>query len=131
MFTTKRIVEFGMCDTAGILFFPRIFELMHSVYEEFILSSDLDNNYFEHEELAIPLVNTSADFYKPITLHEVLKIQTTVINIGNSSFQLKTEFYEEELKATTITKHIFVDKKNFKSIGIPDEFRKLLEENKS
>ena len=133
MFEAERIVEFGMCDSAGILFFPRIFELAHSAYEEFILRSDLENNYFENEEIAIPLINATSDFQKPITLHEVLKINITVSNIGNSSFQLTTTFLDESnsLKSTVITTHIFVDKKEFKKIDIPDEFLSLLKENQT
>ena len=130
MFTTERIVEFGMCDSAGILFFAKIFELFHSTYEEFILSSDLDNNYFENETFAIPLVSSNADFHKPIAMHEVLKIELSVVSIGNSSFSLRTEFYNEEhnLKATVNTTHIFVGKSDFKKMDIPEEFLNFLKE---
>jgi len=133
MFDTERIVEFGMCDSGGILFFPRIFELAHSAYEEFILRSDLENNYFENEEIAIPLISATSDFQKPITLHEVLKINIMVSNIGNSSFQLITTFLDElnSVKATVTTTHVFVDKKEFNKIDIPDEFLRLLKNNQS
>lgn len=133
MFETERIVEFGMCDSAGILFFSRIFELAHSAYEEFILRSGLINNYFENEEIAIPLISASSDFHKPITLHEVLKINVVVSNIGNSSFQLATTFLDDlkNTKATVATTHIFVDKNEFKKINIPEEFLGLLKENQN
>jgi len=133
MFAAERIVEFGMCDSGGILFFPRIFELAHSAYEEFILKSDLQNNYFENEEIAIPLISAASDFHKPISLHEVLKINIVVSKIGNSSFQLTTAFLDEKdsTKATVITTHIFVDKKEFNKMNIPDEFLSLLKKNQS
>jgi YbgC/YbaW family acyl-CoA thioester hydrolase len=131
MFTTERIVEFGMCDSAGILFFAKIFELFHSIYEEFVLSSNLDNNYFENETFAIPLISSNADFHKPIAMHEVLQIELSVVAIGDSSFRFKTEFYNEEhsLKATVNTTHVFVRKDNFNKLSIPEEFRNLLKEN--
>ena len=133
MFETKRIVEFGMCDSAGILFFPRLFELTHSAYEEFILRSDLLNNYFENEEIAIPLISATSDFQEPIRLHEVLNINIKVLKIGNSSFQLKTIFLDEENNGMAIvtTTHVFVDKHNFKKVNIPDEFLILLKEHQS
>lgn len=132
MFKTERIVEFGMCDSAGILFFSKIFDLMHSVYEEFILSSDLENSYFENENFAIPFINATADFNRPIKLHEVLLISISVSKIGNSSFQLATTFTNEldELKATSNTTHVFVSKKDFKKIDMPTEFLDLLNTNK-
>jgi len=131
MFETERIVEFGMCDSGGILFFARIFELAHSAYEEFILRSDLENNYFEHEEIAIPLISATSDFHKPIKLHEVLEINVVVSKIGNSSFQLTTTFLDElvNAKAIVTTTHVFVDKKEFGKMDIPDEFLSLLKEN--
>lgn len=133
MFKTERIVEFGMCDSAGILFFANIFNLTHSAYEEFILRSDLKDNYFESEYFAIPLINTSAEFHKPIRLHEILEVKLRVTNIGDSSFQLLITFTNQkgELKATTKTSHVFVSKKEFSKINIPDEFISLLEENKN
>jgi len=133
MFETERIVEFGMCDSAGILFFAKIFELTHSAYEEFILRSDLENSYFENENFAIPLINASADYNAPIRLHEVLNISIAVSKIGNSSFQLISTFTDDLniSKATVKTAHVFVNKMDFKKTGIPDEFLSLLKKNKS
>ncbi|MBU0473651.1 MAG: acyl-CoA thioesterase [Bacteroidetes bacterium] len=132
MFRTERIVEFGMCDIGGILFFAKIFDLTHSAYEEFVLSSNLEENYFENKHFAIPLVTVTADFLKPITLHEVLEIGITASKIGNTSFQLTTTFYDEagEPKAIVKTNHVFVDKIDFKKIDIPNEFKNLLNLNK-
>ncbi len=133
MFETERIVEFGMCDSAGILFFARIFDLAHSVYEEFILRSELDNNYFEHDLYAIPLVNATADYQAPIGLHEILKVSVAVSKIGKSSFKLIINFADEsnKMKATVKTAHVFVDKKNFAKTDIPDEFLQLLNKHKT
>jgi len=132
MFSTERIVEFGMCDIGGILFFAKIFDLSHSAYEEFVLRSDLEESYFENKLFAIPLINASADFQKPISLHEVLKINISVANIGSSSFQLLTNFLSEsgEQKASVKTTHIFVNKLDFKKRDIPKEFLDLLAQHK-
>ncbi|PIQ09945.1 MAG: hypothetical protein COW71_04500 [Ignavibacteriales bacterium CG18_big_fil_WC_8_21_14_2_50_31_20] len=131
MFSTKRIVEFGMCDIGGILFFAKIFDLTHSAYEELVLSSNLKQNYFANKLFAMPLINTSAEFYKPIKLHQELEIKITVSRIGNSSFELTTKFFDEtgDTKATVITNHVFVDKVDFKKVDIPNEFKALLNLN--
>jgi len=132
MFSTKRIVEFGMCDIGGILFFAKIFDLTHSAYEELVLNSNLKQNYFANKQFAIPLISTSAEFYKPIKLHQALEINITVSRIGNSSFELTTLFFDEngEAKATVKTNHVFVDKIEFKKVDIPNEFKALLNTNK-
>lgn len=131
MFKTKRTIEFSMCDTAGILFFARIFELFHSAYEEFILSSKFDEDYFEHDELAIPLIRIDADFKAPIKLHETIKIFIGVTEVKNSTFELTTYFIDLKEKTRAIVKsvHIFVEKKNFSKIKIPSDFEKLLLSN--
>lgn len=128
MFETERIVEFGMCDGAGILFFARIFDLAHSGYEEFVLRGELDNNYFENDLYAIPLVSATADYHAPIGLHDVLKMSISVPKVGKSSFHLTINFIDElnNAKATVKTIHVFVDKNNFTKADIPDEFLQLL-----
>lgn len=132
MFSSNRRVEFGMCDVAGILFYSKIFELAHSVYEEFVLESDLNLNVFENTEFAIPLVSTSAEYYKPIFLHEILSVQLKVMELGKSSFQLQFGFYgkDEVLKAKVKTAHVFVNKSDFKKTSIHSEFFSLLEKHK-
>jgi len=120
-----------MCDIGGILFFAKIFDLTHSAYEELVLSSNLKQNYFANKLFAMPLINTSAEFYKPIKLHQELEIKITVSRIGNSSFELTTKFFDEtgDTKATVITNHVFVDKVDFKKVDIPNEFKALLNLN--
>ncbi len=133
MFETERLVEFSMCDSAGILFFSKIFDLTHSAYEEFILRSDLENNYFASEQFAIPLVNASAEYLAPIGLHEIIELSMSVTKIGNSSFQLTTIFTDEaeNKKATVKTTHVFISKINSKKTEIPEEVLRLLSKYKS
>ena len=131
MFQTKRVIEFSMCDNAGVLFFSRVFELFHSAYEEFIIISDLENDYFNSKEFAVPLINIEADFKLPIKLHDIVNIVIEVTGIKNSSFELTTHLIDESDTARAIVKsvHIFVDKKTFSKREIPTDFRELLSSN--
>ncbi len=133
MFETERIVEFSMCDSAGILFFAKIFELAHSAYEEFILRSDLEDEYFASKEVAIPIVSATADYLAPIGLHEIIEISISVTEIGNSSFQLTTFFENRnnDRKAIVKTTHVFISKISSKKTEIHEEFLALLNANKS
>jgi len=131
MFQTKRVIEFSMCDNAGVLFFSRVFELFHSAYEELILTSSLKNNYFSLDDIAIPLLKVEAEFKAPIKLHDLVNIVIEVTGIKNSSFELKTLLIDDDdiTKAIVKSVHIFVDKKTFQKREIPTEFRKLLDSN--
>ncbi len=133
MFETERIVEFSMCDSAGILFFAKIFELAHSAYEEFILRSDLEDEYFASNEVAIPIVSATADYLAPIGLHEIIEISISVTEIGKSSFQLTTFFENSnnDRKAIVKTTHVFISKISSKKTEIHEEFLALLNANKS
>jgi len=127
MFETERIIEWRMCDSAKILFFAEIFNLAHSVYEEFLLRNS-EQDYFEDEKFAIPLINANADFQNPIHLHEILKIKLSVIKIGETSFSLKYLFsnLDDEPKAEVTTSHVFIDKATFEKSNIPEDFLELL-----
>ena len=131
MFQTKRVIEFSMCDNAGVLFFSRVFELFHSAYEEFIITSDLENDYFNSKEFAIPLINIEADFKLPIKLHDIVNIIIEVTGIKKSSFELTTHLIDDDeiTKAIVKSVHIFVDKKKFSKREIPTDFRELLTAN--
>lgn len=131
MFQTKRTVEFSMCDNEGILFFSRIFELFHSAYEEYIVTSDLSSNYFDHNTFAIPLLKTEVEFKSPIRLHETIKIFIEVSGIKGSSFELTTHFLDLEDMQKAIVKsiHVFVEKDGFQKCEIPKEFRSMLDSN--
>ena len=131
MFQTKRVIEFSMCDNAGVLFFSRVFELFHSAYEEFIITSDLENDYFNSKEFAIPLINIEADFNLPIKLHDIVNLVIEATGIKNSSFELTTHLIDDDeiTKAIVKSVHIFVGKKNFSKREIPTDFRELLSAN--
>ncbi|MCK5087883.1 MAG: acyl-CoA thioesterase [Melioribacteraceae bacterium] len=129
MFQAKRKIDFYMCDPAGILFYAKLFELAHSVYEEFVLESELEKNYFEDDIIAIPILKAEADFNRPIKLHEEINIELIVTEIKYSTFELTTQFLSlnDELKATVKTVHVFISKDEFKKVEIPGEFRQLLQ----
>jgi len=130
MFSTKRMIEFGMCDIGGVLFFAKIFELAHSVYEEFI-KNNLETNYFENEKFAVPLVNAGADYHSPIKLHSNLIAQLQVAKIGTTSFQLSIKFLDEfnKPKATVNTTHVFLEKSNMLKAKIPIDVLSVLQKH--
>lgn len=132
MFQTKRTIEFSMCDTAGILFFSRVFELFHSAYEEFIQTGDLEIDYFKFEKYAVPILKIEADFKAPIRLHETLNIVITVTQVKDSTFELTTNFIDENgtIRAIVKSVHIFVNINDFSKTNIPDDIRQILISNR-
>ena len=77
------------------------------------------------------LASISCDFKKPILFPDTLTVGTGVSRIGNSSAQLDYEIYSEkynEIVATGESVMVLMDYTEGKSIPIPEDIRKKIEE---
>ena len=79
-------IEFNHCDPAGIVFYPRYFEMMNSVIENFFREV-LDYSFarMSREGRAVPTAHLEVDFTAPSYLGDVLDWQLTVARLGRSS----------------------------------------------
>ena len=129
MFTSKKRINFYDCDPAGILFYAKLFEISHSVYEEMINSFNLKNNYWNNEEFVAPIIKTDGAYFKPLRAGETVTINLTVTNRKEYSFELTYEWIDKsgELVAKARTVHVFVDKKKWVKIPIFEDIVKGLE----
>jgi 4-hydroxybenzoyl-CoA thioesterase len=84
-------IEFNHCDPAGIVFFPRFFEMINSQVENFF--RDALACPFEEiiltEGFGVPTAHIEIDFRKPARLGEVLRFELGVTRIGRSSLDLR------------------------------------------
>jgi 4-hydroxybenzoyl-CoA thioesterase len=84
-------IEFSQCDPAGIVFFPRFFEMMNSQVENFF--RDVLERPFEQvimvEGHGVPTARIEIDFRKPARLGEVLRFELTLRAIGRSSLDVR------------------------------------------
>lgn len=129
MFTGKRRINFYDCDPAGILFFAKLFEISHSVYEEMIDSFKLNLNYWNSEKFAVPIIKANGEYFRPINPGDEMKINLSVTLLKENSFQLTYEWLNSdgEMAASARTVHVFVDRSKWKKISIPEEIGKKLE----
>ena len=129
MFTIKRRINFYDCDPAGILFYSKLFEISHSVYEEMINSFKLKDNYWSNEKFVVPIIKTDGAYFKPLKAGENISINLSVTLLKNNSFELTYEWIDKssELAAKARTVHVFVDKRRWKKIPIYEDIVKGLE----
>jgi 4-hydroxybenzoyl-CoA thioesterase len=87
-FTRPRTIRFGDTDPAGIVFYPRYFEMLVEVIEDFFaLALDMPFARLHLElGLGIPLVDVHAEFLRPSRLGEVVDFTLTVTRFGRTSF---------------------------------------------
>lgn len=131
MFNRKRKVNFYDCDPAGILFYAKIYELCHSVYEEMIQSFNLKEDYWTNEDYVVPIIHSEANYKKPLVYNSFVEIELSVRSLSASAFKL---FYNckneaDELCVEVETTHVFVDKKTWKKKTIKDDVRAGLEKH--
>ena len=87
-FTYTQEVKFRHCDPAGIVFYPRFFEMMNDTVEAFF-AQRLDFPFSEmHRTSGIPTAQIEAQFLAPSRLGDVLDISLRCTRLGRSSLGL-------------------------------------------
>ena len=90
-FTLRLPVRFTHTDPAGYVFFPRYFEMLQAVVEEWF-GQALGLKYADFiaiQHLGLPTARTECTFQAPCRLGEALQITLYLERIGNSSLHVK------------------------------------------
>jgi 4-hydroxybenzoyl-CoA thioesterase len=127
-YTKSIAVEFNHCDPAGIVFYPRYFEMLNSVVENFF--ADVVGVSFAtmHLKMAsgVPTVTLAADFVAPSRLGDKLIFMLDIEKIGRTSLSLQIEGKcEGEKRLSVRLTVVWVEKGKAK--GWPNGMRQNLE----
>lgn len=91
MYTRDIRIEFNHCDPAGIVFFPRYFEMLNSQVENFF--RDALETPFESfimvQRFGVPTVHFEIDFLAPSRLGELVAFRLDVLAIGRASVDFR------------------------------------------
>jgi 4-hydroxybenzoyl-CoA thioesterase len=91
-------VRFGDCDPAGIVYFPRFFDLFHQAMESWF-PAELGFGYHEFvrgRQLGFPAVHSEADFQRPSRFGDVIAIHLSVTRLGASSIGFRYAIHGSE-----------------------------------
>ena len=79
-------IEFNHCDPAGIVFYPRYFEMTNSVVENFF-REEVGYSYaaMMADGIGVPTARVETDFLAPSRLGEMLDWRLEVTRLGRSS----------------------------------------------
>ena len=126
MFTSRTKIQFHDCDPAGILFYANLFRHAHDIYQELLEKNR--KNYFHDDEVVLPIIKATAEYFFPMKSGEEYKVDIIVSQLRDSSFELTYLFYDQQRKvyAEVKTVHVSVGKKSFQKIEIPEDLRMLL-----
>jgi 4-hydroxybenzoyl-CoA thioesterase len=132
-YTTTLQVRFGHVDPAGIVYFPRIFDYIHDVFEE-LWEKHVGQRYYHlvlERKIGFPLVHSEADFHRPLHFGDLPVVRVSCFRLGRSSLGLRyvMRLDEEDCLEARMTTAC-VDVSTMRSIPIPPEFRARFEEIK-
>ncbi len=86
-------ITFGQCDPAGIVFYPRYFEMLNATVEAFFAEA-LDYSFARihiDEGCGVPTAHLAVDFSAPSRLGEVLRFTLRLVRLGRTSATLVTD----------------------------------------
>ncbi|HWM81700.1 MAG TPA: acyl-CoA thioesterase [Pseudolabrys sp.] len=132
-----RLIEWGECDPAGIVYYPRYFEMFdHSTTMLISRASGLTKyQLFKAYDMAgYPMVDTQAKFYSPTRFGDDIIIESEFTRVGTSSFDIAHRILKDSKTAVEATeKRVWIgrdpaDPDKIKSKPIPDNLAKLFRE---
>lgn len=136
MFVNRRTVriEWGDCDAAGIVYFPRYFAMFdastHYLFEAAGLrKEDLRARY---DFIGYPMVDTRAKFLLSSTFGDDIVIETRIAALRASSFDVEHRAYKgDQLAIEAFDVRVWAashpeDPKRLKARKIPDEVLAIL-----
>ena len=92
VYTRNARIEWGDCDPAGIVFFPRYFAMFDSCTTA-LVSQALGMSKYQftrhYEFQGYPMVDTRARFLKPAKFNDLADIVSEVAEFRRSSFEVK------------------------------------------
>lgn len=132
MFKTDIKVRFNHVDFAGIVFYPRYFEMFNQVIEEWC-EAQLDYDFRRlHDDFnaGLPAVHIDVDFKTPSGLGEVLTFSLAVKQVGGSSIKVFLESVcNNEVRLSANLTLVYIVKKSqgeFSATDIPSDLKKLM-----
>jgi len=123
-------IRFEHCDPAGIVFYPRYFEMFNRVVEDWF-ANGLDTDFrCLHDDMksGIPTVHADCDFMLPSRLGDIVTFDLTVERIKSSSFTLNISAHaqsNERLRAKLILAFVSLDG-GIRAVPIPDAIREKM-----
>ena len=130
VFTVDRLIRFSHCDPGGIVYFPRYFDLMNALVEDWFyqrLGLDYAGRLMSDGQ-GLPTVHAECHFVRPSLMGETLTWALTVEKVGSSSLTVKitaSRDGEDRLRATLVL--VSTSLESHRPIPMPDDLRQAVE----
>ncbi len=129
MFTTSTKVRFSQVDPAGIVFYPRYFEMLNAAVEDWF-EDPLGHSFASlhlDRKVGTPTVHLEVDFRAPSRLGETLDIAIAPLSLGKSSCRLAVTFTcQGEVRLAVEAVLVCMDLEKHTSMAWPTDLREAI-----
>jgi len=115
-------------DAAGLIFFPRLFDLVQEVLETVMLERGASiGQRLEGDGPIMPIARCEADFKRPLRLGDQVTVEMSCERVGEKSISFAYRFVDAagEEAALARTVHVGMDRRTGQSVALTDEMRRL------
>lgn len=132
MFEKTERVRFGHCDPAGIVYYPRYFEMLNGLVEDWF-TEGLGINYAKLlgvRRVGLPTVHLAVDFQRISRMGDLLSQRLTLSRLGRSSLGLDVQFSGDDGIRLALTQVLVCTSLDtHKPIAWPDDLRAALQKS--
>ncbi len=122
-------VRLSHTDAAGVIFFPRLLEMAHESWEDFLAEAGMPlGKAMAQDGPMWPIVHCEADYRHPMRLGDPVRAQLWLEREGRSSITLGHRFLSPsgELLAEARTVHAAMDRQRGESVPLTEGMLRLL-----
>jgi 4-hydroxybenzoyl-CoA thioesterase len=128
-FCAERVVRFGDCDPAGIVFYPRYFEMVNAVVEEWWTHIGMPwTEMIERRRIGTPVSHVETMFLRPSRIGDRLQFRLSLETLGRSSVRFRCRVLgpDGEERIRIRQRMVCVSLETNLPIAWPAQFRALL-----
>lgn len=131
VFRTPISIRFAHCDPAGIVFYPRYFELINGVVEDWC-AQGLGMSFHEMhmvQGIGLPTVHIETDFVKTSVMGDELIAELRVIKLGRASATVEIRMLgqDQDLRLTARLVLVMAQVQERKAIALPTALREQMQ----
>jgi 4-hydroxybenzoyl-CoA thioesterase len=129
-FRSRHLVRFSHCDPAGIVFYPRFFDLFSSTLEDWFqtgIDCPFGGEFMVDRNLRVPGLSMTVEFVRACRMGEFLDVDLWVTRMGRSSFDLALAgSVAGEARLHVLWTVCIIDFATFKSTPVPEDLRERM-----
>lgn len=130
VFRVEYPILFSHCDPAGIVYFPKFFDLLHTAMEDWF-TFGLEERFADFimkKRFGTPTVSIHCDFLSPARFGDTLAIELNVVRLGHSSIELQIDSSVDGVPCFKCLHTICIfSLDTLRSVPIPDDLRERVQ----